>query len=301
MNLMNRRKATGSAQDGAADAACLTEYAAARAALADDHDEAERATELLEQAAALRASTAGTVQAAQDRYAAAEQEAARILGDARRALTDAQASASKTESEAAKLTGTARSYQQAAKLAALATEALRQAQNLAAQRQDALAAADALSGRLEDLAGRQNAAQAALEAARTATDAEAAGQARQILDGIAEVTPPLTAQRDAHLARANAIGTDTTGGEYAAALEAVNRFAAERETALDAARPQRIEARYTLNPGLRLAEAVAQDPTILDAWAETWTGKTEQKPGNVVVRDAHGHVTAHGNVQITSR
>lgn len=273
------------------DASLLAEMAAAHAILRDDHDEQQQADRRLAEAEALRAPVAGIVEAAQARLDAAQQEANRLIADARRGLNDAQLAARTADAEAGKLEAAARSYAVAAKLAGLAVEARQQAEKLAQERRERLAEAEALQGRLDDLSARREAAQAALEAARAATDPEAAGEALQASQGIDAVTPVLEAQRAAAMARATAIGDETGAGEFAAALAASARFATERETALDHANPLRIEARYTVNPGLRIMEAVSAHPDLLAEWANRAADEAAKAQPKAIHRHADGHIT----------
>lgn len=269
----------------------LQQIAAAQAVLADNGDEDERAADCLEQAEALRESVAGLVPAAQDRLAQAEQEAARIIADARRALNAAQQQAATVEREAAGIADTGRSYAAAARLGELIVEARKQAEGLAQERLARLAEAAALQSRLDDLAGCQRASLAALQAAKDAVDVEAAGAAQTALNGLEAVRPTLETQHAAAMARAAAIGDENGAGEYAAAQAAIQRFTAERETALDHARPERVEARYAANPGMRLAEMLAT-PGVAEAWAEHYGPKTEQP--KAIHQHADGRVSGRG-------
>lgn len=293
MNLINRKPQQTPAEEPAATQPYpgpFAEQFAAMQILADNHDEAERAADCFEQAEALRATITGSVESAEAEVGRVQAEAARMLDEARRNLAAAQVHAKGVESEAAAVEDTGRAFRAAANLAAQADEARQQAATLAAERQDQLAAADALSRRLSDLAGLQRAAQADLEAARQATDADAAGEARQRLTGLEEVVPVLAGQRDQALARARAIGTEDSGGEFAKVLARITALTAQRETALDNARPERREARYAANPGLRLTEMFRDHPELVGEW----TGKIGDQGGKTpttVRRDAAGHTT----------
>lgn len=269
----------------------LARQVTAMAGPEDRGDEAERATECAEKAAALRASVAGTVEAAQDRYSAAEQEAARILADARGTLQKAQQDATAVEREAAVLTDTGRAYRIAANLAAQAQEARQEAERLAAERQDHLGTADALSARLSDLRAQQRAAETDLEAAKAATDVEAAGEAQQRLSGITAVIPTLSAQYDAAAGRARAIGTEDSGGEYARVLARIAACLVERAGALDAAEPERVEARRAANPIAALLEDIGKlPPAAREEVLGSWFGKQDQPAKQPIQRTRDGRI-----------
>lgn len=293
MNLINRHKPQPQPEPET-DTAALQELARTLILPPDRHDEAERATECAEKAAALRATVAGTVQAAQDRYAAAEQEAARILGDASSALREAQQRAATVEREAAGIADTGRAYEVAAQCARNAQEARTEAERLAAERRDHLGTADALAARLDALRAQQKAAETALETAKAAVDVEAAGQAQQRLAGITAVIPTLAAQHDDADARARAIGTEESGGTYAQSLARIAAFTAERERALDAAEPERVQARREANPVAALLDDIAALPPakreeILGSW---FAGQQAEQPVTAVQGSASGARTA---------
>lgn len=274
----------------------LQQLVAAMAGPEDRHDEAERFPECFEQAAALRESVAGTVEGAQAALAEVEAETTRLVNAARAALRDVQAVAQSAEQKAAAAESTGRAYRQAANLAQQAQEAHARAEELAAERLDILGTADALNARLSDLNGLQAAAQADLVAARAATDADAAGEARTRLTGIQEVTPVLVSQRDTALARARVIGTEDSGGMYAQLLGRVASLIVERGHALDAAEPGRIEARRAANPlGALLDDVAKLTPAAREKVLSGWTASVQPQPGNTPIqRSADGHIT--GNV-----
>lgn len=286
--MLNRKKQGPNPSEPAAGALDLTplqQRAAAMKVLEDHHDDAEQAAACMEKADALRATIAGTVETAEADLGRIQDEAARAVNEAKRVLADAQQHAAKVEREAEAVHDTGRNYQIAANLAGLAAEARRKAEALAAERQDALGTADAIGARLSELRSLEQAATADLTAARDAGDVDKAGEAKTRLTGVQEVMPTLAAQQQVPANRARAIGTADSGGEYAAALAAAARFDAEREGALDRARPERVEARYVAQPGLRLVEMLTNHPEVVKAWVEQSAPKGEANRQITVHRD----------------
>jgi hypothetical protein len=89
--------------------------------------------------------------------------------------------------------------------------------------------------------------------------------------------PVLVAQRDAAVARARAIGTEGSGGEYDNLLNRAAGLLAQRDQALDNAEPERIEARRAANPvGALLDDLGSLPPAAREQVLAGWAGGMRQ-------------------------
>jgi len=238
--------------------------------LVDRHDEAKLAQQYNEQAAKLRGGLAEQLAAAEAKAAKAREQAAAWVAEVEKELAEVQSRVRGVEWEASVLSEKGGHYGGAARFAEQIKQVEEQVHTLAKERETCLARAEEFAGQLAKHEQAIRDAETALDQARTAMDADAAGKARTRLTGLQELTPGLTRQRDAARERAAAIGTEDSGGEVTKLRQRIAALAKQRSDILDHVEPARVKARIEADPWGSLS------PQQQTEWLVNLAAKTEK-------------------------